>query len=628
MEIDRLCMGCMEDKGDSHMCSACGFDERKPGSVVALPLRTMLNQQYLVGRVLGSPGGFGITYLGWDINLKTPVAIKEYKPRGLVERAPDRLTVVPQSPEDEAQFHIGLQLFLNEARLVANLAQFNHPNIVRVRALFEANGAGYMVMDYYRGQDLYERVKQSGKLQPKTARWVMMSILDGLRTVHEHGVLHRDIKPQNIYITDRKQPVLLDFGAARDGSNGQSRALTAISTPGYAPYEQEIGGKQGPWTDIDACGATLYYLLSGKVPPAASERKNHDELVPLDHLVPDIPSGMSEAIMQALAVESEQRPQDVQTFQTLLMRDGEIATSLATATLPPTVASIVVTCPSCNVTNSVPAGRTLANTACANCSAPLSVSTTTAPVSTNTATQHVGLYPLFFSMMTRKGQSIAIGSAVLLLLLGGGLWAKQSYEKSLAEEQNRRLAVEQELKQKALEAEKHAEEAKRLVAERERQQKEEIERRKDEDTRRLAEEKSRQEVEAKRLAEENQRLKDSLQASSRQQPAVRAAPLDPEVAEMERQRRVAEARARAEDATRRAETARQRREEEALQRDIARKERAIAEAEAKLRSQTPASPAALPNKSEDGTGALDSVTDIACKFLGNCDARFRSNNRR
>lgn len=231
-------------------------------------------------------------------------------------------------------------------------------------------------------------------------------------------------------------------------------------------------------------------------------------------------------------------------------------------------------------------------------------------------------------MMTRKGQSIAIGSAVLLLLLGGGLWAKQSYEKSLAEEQNRRLAVEQELKQKALEAEKHAEEAKRLVAERERQQKEEIERRKDEDTRRLAEEKSRQEVEAKRLAEENQRLKDSLQASSRQQPAVRAAPLDPEVAEMERQRRVAEARARAEDATRRAETARQRREEEALQRDIARKERAIAEAEAKLRSQTPASPAALPNKSEDGTGALDSVTDIACKFLGNCDARFRSNNRR
>lgn len=607
MELDRLCMGCMEDRGDLQVCSHCGFDERKPVSVVALPLHTELNQQYLIGRVLGSPGGFGVTYLGWDINLKAPVAIKEYKPRGLVERAPDRLTVVPQSPEDEEPFRVGLKQFLDEARLLAQLAQLNQPNIVRVRALFEANGTGYMVMDYYRGMDLSEVLKQNGKLQPKTARWVMMPILDGLRAVHEHGVLHRDIKPQNIYITERKQPVLLDFGAARVVLNGQSRGLTAVRTPGYAPYEQEIGGKQGPWTDIYACGATLYFLLSGKVPPPALERRGRDELVPLDHLVASIPSGMSDAIMQALAVEPEQRPQDVQTFQALLMRDGEIMTS--TATLPPTIASIVTTCPHCNVTNSVPAGRSLAEATCAHCSAPLTASVT-APASVNASTQQVTAYPAFFALMTRKGQSIAVATAALLLLLGGGIWAKQSYDKSFAEEQSKRIAVEQELKQKALEAEKKAEEATRLVAEQERKQKEETEKKLQVQIEQLAAAQQKLEAEKQEAVERQQREATAV----RPRMATSSDPVDPEVAEMERERRRAIARDRAEKAAEDAQLARERREERRREREEARRK-----AEA-----TPTTPAALPNKQGEGTGALDSITDIACKFWGNCDARFRS----
>jgi serine/threonine protein kinase len=614
MELDRLCMGCMEDRGDTHICSRCGYEEGRITSIVALPPRTELNQQYLMGRVLGSPGGFGITYLAWDISLATPVAIKEYKPRGLVERAPDRLTVLPQSQEDEALFHTGLKQFLEEARLLAQLAQLNHPNIVRVRTFFEANGTGYMVMDYYRGMDLAELTKQNGKLQAKTARWVMMPILEGLRAVHERGVLHRDIKPQNIYITERKQPVLLDFGAARVVLNAQSRGLTAVRTPGYAPYEQEVGGKQGPWTDIYACGATLYFLLSGKVPPPALDRRARDELVPLEHLVSTVPSGLSDAIMQALAVEPEQRPQDVQTFQALLMRDGELTTSMAT--LPPTVASIIATCPNCNVTNSVPAGRALADTKCAQCGSMLSGPvTTSAP--TNVSTQQIGVYPTFFAMATRKGQSIAAATAVVLLLLGGGLWAKQSYDKSLAEEQTKRMVLEQELKQKELEAKK-AEEARLLAAEQERKQQEETEKRQ------LKEQIEQLAAAQQKLEAEKQKAAERPNAA-----AAPAAPVDPEVADMRRERQLAEERARKEEATRKAEIARERREEQRRERaEIRRKERELAEAESKLRTQSSSTaPAALPGKSRDETGALDSMTDMACKFLGTCDPRFRSNNK-
>jgi hypothetical protein len=355
-------------------------------------------------------------------------------------------------------------------------------------------------------------------------------------------------------------------------------------------------------------------LLSGKVPPPALDRRARDELVPLEHLVSTVPSGLSDAIMQALAVEPEQRPQDVQTFQALLMRDGELTTS--TATLPPTVASIIATCPNCNVTNSVPAGRALADTTCAQCGSMLSGPvTTSAP--TNASTRQIGVYPTFFAMATRKGQSIAAATAVVLLLLGGGLWAKQSYDKSLAEEQTKRMVLEQELKQKELAAKK-AEEARLLAAEQERKQQEETEKRQ------LKEQIEQLAAAQQKLEAEKQKAAERPNAA-----AAPAAPVDPEVADMRRERQLAEERARKEEATRKAEIARERREEQRRERaEIRRKERELAEAESKLRTQSSSTaPAALPGKSRDETGALDSMTDMACKFLGTCDPRFRSNNK-
>jgi serine/threonine protein kinase len=239
MDLDRLCIGCMGEKGETQICSLCGYDENQKISPLALTPRTILNQQYLIGRVLGAPGGFGVTYLAWDISLATPVAIKEYMPRALVARDPNRSTVLPHSQGDEELFRYGLEQFLDEARL---LAQFDHLNIVRVRSFFEANATGYLVMDYYRGMNLAEYVKQNNKLLAKPALWVMMPILDGLREVHERGVLHRDIKPQNIYIiAERRRSILLDFGAARAAMQGRSQGLTAVLTEGFAPYENTIG---------------------------------------------------------------------------------------------------------------------------------------------------------------------------------------------------------------------------------------------------------------------------------------------------------------------------------------------------------------------------------------------------
>jgi len=165
-----------------------------------MPHRTLLDRNhYLIGRVLGRPGGFGITYLGWDIRLEGFFAIKEYLPRDLAGRDTDRATVMPHSREDKELFRYGLEQFLQEAR---TLKKIDHSNVVRVSNFFEENDTAYLVMDYYKGITLEEyRKQQGGKIAETLAINIMMPILDGLREVHERGFLHRDIKPQNIYLT-------------------------------------------------------------------------------------------------------------------------------------------------------------------------------------------------------------------------------------------------------------------------------------------------------------------------------------------------------------------------------------------------------------------------------------------
>ncbi len=314
---DSLCPGCFADKGSSDICPYCGYDESERRTPLVLPYRTVLNGQFIVGKVLGKPGGFGITYLGWDINLATLVAIKEYLPRDYAGRDADHASVMAHSREDANLFRFGLEQFLQEAR---TLARFDHPNVVRTRSFFEQHGTAYLVMDYLQGVNLAEYVlARGGRLTEEQASEIMKPIIDGLQEVHAKGFLHRDIKPQNIYVTSTGRPILLDFGAARQAMGERSRSLSVVLTPGFSPYEQyHRRGEQGPWTDLYALAATYYYLLAGQAPPDAPERVAKDELIPLFQFAPMISPGLNAAIMQALSLEAGARPQDVFMFRDII----------------------------------------------------------------------------------------------------------------------------------------------------------------------------------------------------------------------------------------------------------------------------------------------------------------------
>ena len=289
---------------------------------------------YQIESVLGR-GGFGITYLATDTNLGQLVAIKEYLPHDFATRSGDS-TVQPVSIEQSDMFSWGLERFMSEAK---TLAKFKHPNIVRVLSVFKQNNTGYMVMEYEHGEDLSDIYKRKNRLSQQELEQIYYPIIDGLHSVHNAGFIHRDIKPSNIFIRDDGSPVLIDFGAARQAVGTRTRTLTSMLSVGYAPFEQynEVPGKQGPWTDIYALGASMYQGITGEKPMESTQRGMallHDETDPYEPLsVVSRPTGYSHsmlrAIDQALMVQIHDRPQTLDDF--LGMLQGEIVL----ADLPP-----------------------------------------------------------------------------------------------------------------------------------------------------------------------------------------------------------------------------------------------------------------------------------------------------
>jgi len=264
--------------------------------------------EYRLESVLGA-GGFGMTYLGWDINLEKHVAIKEYLPTDLAVRALDG-SVVPITTEFKYNYQWGLERFIMEAR---TLAKFSHPHIVRVNRYFEANGTGYMVMDYEKGESLNQILRRSAPPDEGHLKAILMPLLDGLQAVHTTGFLHRDIKPANIFVRENSSPVLIDFGASRQAVGGATKSITAVLTPGYAPLEQySTDGNQGPWTDIYAMAGVIYRVLANDNPPDAVSRLKADT-VPGKLLA--LRGRVSEPLLRslewALAVDEKQRPQSI-----------------------------------------------------------------------------------------------------------------------------------------------------------------------------------------------------------------------------------------------------------------------------------------------------------------------------
>ena len=286
---------------------------------LALPQGTRI-RDFEFHRVLGH-GGFGITYLGWNVTLDIPVAIKEYLPTDLAARKGDQ-SVVPQSSQVVSDFQWGLERFLDEAR---TLARLQHPNIVRVHQYFEAHGTAYIAMDYVEGEDLSAYLTRKGTLSEDELKGILYPLLDALEVVHGADFLHRDIKPGNIVLRDVDgSPVLLDFGAARQAIGAKSRSVTSIVTPGYAPIEQYSSrGRQGAWTDIYALGGVCYRALTGEVPDDATDRMRQDPLIPVaQHCAGQASRGFLSAIDVALSVDEGDRPQSVGAWRVALEADA------------------------------------------------------------------------------------------------------------------------------------------------------------------------------------------------------------------------------------------------------------------------------------------------------------------
>ncbi|MGE0485609.1 MAG: protein kinase [Gammaproteobacteria bacterium] len=270
---------------------------------------------YRIDKVLGQ-GGFGITYLAFDTNLDQPVAIKEYLPMELAVRDGDH-SVYPASRAHDKRYRWGLDRFLTEAR---TLARFKHPAIVRVLSVFEANNTAYMVMEYQDGLSLQAVLDRRGTLPQQELVALVLPLLDGLETMHAQGFIHRDIKPANIYINHNGQPVLLDFGSARQALGEETRTLTSVVSPGYAPFEQYYSksDRQGPWTDIYGLGATLYRCISGLQPMAAIDRSEAILKAERDVFVSATELGSGSysreflaAVDRALEFNEKKRPQSV-----------------------------------------------------------------------------------------------------------------------------------------------------------------------------------------------------------------------------------------------------------------------------------------------------------------------------
>jgi F-box protein 11 len=312
------CIHCnSENRKSTGTCRSCG-SPLVPAVVPtpALPVGTRLQgAQYSVGKVLGQ-GGFGITYLGSDVGLKRAVAIKEFFPQ-LQGCSRTGTTVQPGGMTTQAEYRDEKNKFLVEGQ---RLAQFQHPHIVKVFSLFEENNTAYMVMELLKGKTLLRIIEERGALEETEALAYIIQIAEALDVVHGCKLLHRDIKPENIIITEEeRRAVLLDFGTAREFAAGKTRRMTTTLTQGYAPLEQYgQRARFGVPSDVYALGATLYHLLTGEIPIQATDRASGVELPAPHRLNPKVSFHVSSAVLSAMEVRVDRRPQSVREFLTAL----------------------------------------------------------------------------------------------------------------------------------------------------------------------------------------------------------------------------------------------------------------------------------------------------------------------
>lgn len=315
------CLGCMEQyEAFDSICPHCGYvNGTPPTEQYHLIPGTILHNKYLLGRVLGY-GGFGVTYIAWDEILQRKVAIKEYMPRECASRMAGTRRLSLFSGERTEQFYNGLEAFKEEASKLMKLHDLE--GTVRIFDLFEENGTAYLVMEYLDGKNLAEVLKEKGKISVEEALELMVPLMESLKEIHGLDLIHRDISPDNIFLTKSGEVKLLDFGSARYSVLAQNKSMSVIIKQGYAPPEQyQVSRDQGPWTDVYSLAATFYTMITGEVPEDAISRMVNDNLVIPSKNGITISKNQEHALLNALNTKVSSRTQSVEAFKNQLFSE-------------------------------------------------------------------------------------------------------------------------------------------------------------------------------------------------------------------------------------------------------------------------------------------------------------------
>lgn len=313
---------------NGEQCTHCRIDSTPLSTLIGcLPPKTILQERYIIDKVLGR-SGFEVTYLAFDKEEECRVVLKEYFPDTLVFRQPGELQVSVYSDDTQAKkFRIGAEKFYTEAQAIAQFQ--GHPVIVGVKHCFYENQTAYCVMEYLEGINLKRYMEQEKTLSLDSMLKLFLPVLDTLVLLHFANILHRDISPDNIFILNDGTVKLSGFGSAHQIVSEQTGGLAVILKAGYSPIEQyQSQGKQGPWTDIYALAATMYYCLTGTVPMASIDRVEEDSLKKISELCPELGQEADAVFAKALAVRGVNRYQSVIQFRDdlLALNSGETIT--------------------------------------------------------------------------------------------------------------------------------------------------------------------------------------------------------------------------------------------------------------------------------------------------------------
>ena len=323
MNINRICLRCMDGEiGENGYCTSCGkppLTKRVPDC--ALPIQAIIHGRYLIGDVLGQ-GGFGITYAAYDLKENHRIVIKEFFPAFLLHRRPGSISVAVT--KDQALFLKYRDRFVEEARMIHTFR--NIPELVNVYHIFIENETAYYAMEYLVGETLFSYRKKCGnKISWAQLSPIVSDVIQALNVVHKSGNIHRDVSPDNIFLTQSGKAKLIDFGAARNFHT--EKGMTQILKKGFAPIEQyQNNGNFGPWTDIYALASTIYYCLTGQMLPEAIVRTMMDTLRRPSELGVAVPKYVDDALMQALNIKPEKRFRSIDAFAGAL-QIGKMVTS-------------------------------------------------------------------------------------------------------------------------------------------------------------------------------------------------------------------------------------------------------------------------------------------------------------